>query len=178
LPLLANDAFATALFANPVPEGMWEPLIGLGFIATTAMAIWWIYAQRIWQGIVLLFAASGISVWLLGMVIAPKVLHYTQSDLMAFYTEKRKEDCYLRPMHFHTYAHLYYGEAQPKRNPKSLDLEWLVNGQVDKPVYFIARVTDVDQVNRWFPHVQVTEHRGPYVIMQRTDAGYPFQRYF
>jgi hypothetical protein len=127
---------------------------------------------------VLLFAASGIAVWLLGMVIAPKILHYTQSDLMAFYTEKRTEDRYLRPMHFHTYAHLYYGEAQPKRNPKSLDLEWLVNGQVDKPVYFIARVTDVDQVNRWFPHVQVTEHRGPYVIMQRTDAGYPFQRYF
>ncbi len=178
LPLLANDAFATALFANPVPEKIWEPLIGLGFIATTAMAIWWIYAQRIWQGIVLLFAASGIAVWLLGMVIAPKILHYTQSDLMAFYTEKRTEDCYLRPMHFHTYAHLYYGESQPNRNPKSLELAWLVNGQVDKPVYFIARVTDIDQVHRWFPHIQVTDQRGPYVIMQRTDAGYAFQRYF
>ena len=178
LPLLANDAFATSMFANPVPERIWEPLIGLGFITATAVAIWLIYVQRIWQGIVLLFAASGIAVWLLGMVIAPKILHYTQSDLMAFYNEKRTEDCYLRPMHFHTYAHLYYGELQPIRNPKSLELAWLVNGQVDKPVYFIARLTDIDQVHRWCPNVQVTEQRGPYVIMQRTDAGYAFQRYF
>ena len=178
LTLLANDAFATELFANAVQERIWEPLIGLCFILTTLTALWWIYAQLIWQGIALLFATSGIVVWLLGIIIAPKILYYTQSDLMAFYTEKRTEDCYLRPMHFHTYAHLYYGEAQPKCNPKSLDLAWLVNGQVDKPVYFIARITDIDQVHRWFPHVQVTEHRGPYVIMQRTDASYPFQRYF
>ncbi len=178
LTLLADDSFATALFTNPVQERIWEPLIGLCFILITLTALWWIYAQRIWQGIALLFATSGIVVWLLGIIIAPKILYYTQSDLMAFYNEKRTEDCYLRPMHFHTYAHLYYAEAQPKSNPKSLDLAWLVNGQVDKPVYFIARGTDIDQVHRWFPHIQVTEQRGPFVIMQRTDTGYTFQRYF
>lgn len=172
MPLLRSDAFASAMFAHDVAESWWHPLIGLGFLIGIGSALYLLRKGRARVGLPVMFLTTGLTVWAVGIVVAPKVIHYTQHDLMQFYDQKRVERCYLQPMHFHTYAHLYYGQKQPPEDTLSRDLAWMVNGPVDRPVYFIVRNTDIDQVHRWFAHIQVTDQRGPFVIMQRTDEGY------
>lgn len=174
LPLLEKDAFALAMFTKDVPEHWWEPMIGLMFVIGATGAIILLRKGRPHIGVPLLFVTTFVTVWLIGVVIAPKIEHYTQRDLVEFYQEKSGERCYLRPMHFHSYAHLFYGEARPALDPRSLEVNWLANGHVDRPVYFIARNRDIDRVHYWFPHIQQTERRGPFVIMERTDGSYLF----
>lgn len=172
IPLLERDVFAATMFAKDVEEAAWQPLIGLGFMLGTGMSLWLMRKRQTKLGIPLLFATTGIVVWLIGLVIAPKILHYTQSDLIDFYREKREEHCYLRPLHFHTYAHLYYGEVRPERDSRAVEVNWQALDDVDRPVYFIARKKDIDQVHYWFPNIHVIEKRGPFVIMERRDARY------
>ncbi|MCF8258038.1 MAG: glycosyltransferase family 39 protein [Flavobacteriales bacterium] len=176
LPLLEKDIFAHTMFAKQVPERPWEPLIGLFFLAGGLFSLWMLRKGRSDTGIPLLFGTTFITVWLIGVVIAPKIEQYTQRDLVEFYRGKSTERCYLRPLHFHSYAHLFYGEARPDLGPQSREVNWLALESVDRPVYFIARNKDIGQVHRWFPHIQVTEERGPFVIMERTDPGYPFRK--
>ncbi len=174
LKLLEGDIFAHAMFAKDVPEQRWEPLIGILFLVGALSALWMLRKGQIDKGTPLLFGTTFITVWLIGIVIAPKIEQYTQYDLVEFYREKSDEHCYLRPLHFHSYAHLFYGEAKPDPDPRSREVNWLALEKVDRPVYFIARNKDIGQVHRWFPHIQVIEERGPFVIMERTDEGYPF----
>lgn len=175
LPLLEKDPFAHAMFSKEVAEGVWEPLIGVFFITGCTMALNALRHGNYERGIPVLFGSTLATVWLIGAVTAPKIEAYTQRDLVEFYTEKSGERCYLRPLHFHSYAHLYYGEAIPDMDERSREVNWLALEKVDRPVYFIARNRDIGQVHYWFPHIQVIEQRGPFVIMERTDEGYPFR---
>lgn len=169
LPLLKQDIFAHAMLSKEVAERPWEPLIGLMFMAGAGTALLLLRKSDVEKGIPLLFGTTFITVWLIGVVIAPKIEQYTQGDLVQFYRERSTEHCYLRPLHFHSYAHLFYGEATPDLDPNSYEVNWLALEAVDRPVYFIARNRDIHKVHYWFPHIQVTEERGPWVIMQRED---------
>lgn len=172
LPLLEKDIFALVMFSKNVSEAWWEPLIGILFLLGSGSALWLFYRGTVKRGIPLLFGTSAISVWLLGVLIGPKVDTYVQSDLMGFYEEKSTESCYIVPQLFNSYAHLFYGKVMPYENPDSYDLEWLVYKDIDRPAYFIARNRDVATVRDWFPHFQVVEERGPWAIMERTDEYY------
>lgn len=170
MPLLEGDPFASAMFSKEVAEHPLEPLVGIFFLSGAGTGLWLLYRNRPKRALPLLFGTTLVSVWLIGVVIAPKIEHYTQRDLVEFYQEKSRERCYLRPMHFYSYAHLFYGEARPDIDPRSHEVNWLATGHPDRPVYFIARNRDIGKVHYWFPHIQVTEERGPWVIMQRQKA--------
>jgi len=170
LPLLEHDIFAHALLSRTVAEHPMEPLIGLLFILGSVSGVVMMARGRLRTGIPLLLGTAGITVWLLGVVIAPKVEQHTQRDVIDFYREKSTEHCYLQPLHFRTYAHLFYGEAMPDVHPRSREVNWLALESTDRPVYFIIRKGDEHKVHRWFTHIQVVEERGAWLIMQREDA--------
>jgi hypothetical protein len=45
---------------------------------------------------------------------------------------------------------------------------------VDKPVYFVSRLQDLETNMSFFPHLKEVHRKGGYVILERTDEGYPF----
>ena len=51
---------------------------------------------------------------------------YSQRAAIEFYKSNSGEDCYVQPLGFKSYAHLFYGDKQPQQNPLSYDKEWLV----------------------------------------------------
>lgn len=170
LPLLVEQEFAFAMLSQQVPEHPMEPLLGVLFLLGAITSFLLIYKQRPRSGIISLLIVTGMTVWLLGLFISPKIESYVQRDIVDFYEEKSTERCYLRPMHFHSYAHLFYGRAVPDIDPRSRDVNWLATGHPDRPVYFIVRKGDVPRVHYWFPHIQVLEERGAWLIMQRQAA--------
>jgi hypothetical protein len=46
---------------------------------------------------------------------------------------------------FKTYADKFYARKRPPDNPKSYDKEWLLKGDVDKPVYFVSKNTQLQK---------------------------------
>lgn len=175
LELLKNDPLAFGNFSQNVPDGTLDPLISLFFMFVGMGATFLIYIGKSEKGIIGLFGTSLITVTLLSVLIAPKIDRYAQSSLFDFYEEKAGS-AYLQPLAFHSYAHLFYGKRTSIEVEETNRLEWMVRGKVDKPIFFICRPQDLKATQRFFKHLEVTDHKGGYLILERTDENYPFLR--
>jgi len=133
-----KDPFAIGnLSANFTVAG-WDYLAGPVLIA--GVLLFAILFKRNFQAAVLiLFVSMILTVQLLSYSLVPKIEEMTQGAAVRFYTEKGKEDAYMLPYGFKSFAYLFYGKKMPGYNPESLDESWLLTGSVDKPVYIIAK---------------------------------------
>ena len=94
-----------------------------------------------------LFFMSAMLVSYLIILIAfvPKIEAYTQSAVIEFYESKANEDCYVTPVGYKSYAHLFYTQKQAQENPNHSNLNWLLNQETDKAVYCILKITKSDE---------------------------------
>jgi 4-amino-4-deoxy-L-arabinose transferase-like glycosyltransferase len=173
LSLLEANSLAFGNFNQNIPDRWFEPLIGLGFMVAAMASAFLLLIGKTKKGIYGLFGSTLITVSLLSIFIGPKMDRYLQKPLFDFYKEHAASS-YLAPIGFHSYAHLYYGqrtriEAQPED-----ELKWMIFEKVDKPIYFISRAHDLETTLVYFPHLQEIDRKGGYVILERTDEGYPF----
>jgi 4-amino-4-deoxy-L-arabinose transferase-like glycosyltransferase len=121
---------------------------------------------------VILFVATGIIVPLALVRIAPKIERYTQATPIAFYESLRGCRCYVAPLGFKSYAHLFYARVSPENSAQAArvapDLfeEWLLSGAIDRPAYFVAKI---DKADRWRsrPGLQVIGERNGFVFFRR-----------
>lgn len=174
LTFLEPNTLAYGNFSQQIPDGILDPFIGLLFLLCGMSASFLIYLGKSRIGIIGLFATSLVTVSLLSIVIVPKIDRYNQSELFKFYEEKA-ETSYLQPLGFHSYAHLFYGKKKPIPVETDDELKWMVFEKVDRPVYFISRLEDVSNAQRYFPWLKVTDRKGGYAVLERTDENYPFR---
>ena len=121
---------------------------------------------------VILFGATAIIVPLALARIAPKIERYTQATPIAFYESLRGCDCYVAPLGFKSYAHMFYGRIPPERSARAAGVapdryeEWLLSGAIDRPVYFVSKV---DRADRWRdqPGIRVIGERNGFVFLRR-----------
>ena len=94
-----------------------------------------------------LFFMSAMLVSYLIILIAfvPKIEAYTQSAVIEFYESKANEDCYVTPVGYKSYAHLFYTQKQAQENPNHSNLNWLLDKETDKAVYCILKITKSDE---------------------------------
>jgi len=173
LELLKNDPLAYGNFSQTVPDGRFDPFIGLFFLFAGMGSVVLIQLSKTRSGIIGLFGTTLITVTLLSVFIAPKIDRYTQTALFDFYKEKSNE-AYIQPLSFRSYANLFYSNKQPTVIPDDDELHWLLTAKVDKPVYIILRPQNVQTNLGWFPNLEEIDRKGGYVIMERTDSNYPF----
>lgn len=111
-----------------------------GTVLIVGVLIFSILFKRNFQAAVLtLFVSMIVTVQLLSYSLVPKIEEMTQGAAVRFYTEKGREDVYMLPYGYKSFAYLFYGKKMPGYNPESLNEEWLLSGPVDKPVYIIAK---------------------------------------
>jgi 4-amino-4-deoxy-L-arabinose transferase-like glycosyltransferase len=137
---LIRDKFAVACLENPVPWTGFEFLLGVGYMAALAASLALFIKKRPVAASFALFGSSAVCLFLFMLVFAPKIEAYSQGGPVAFYKEHSSGDVYVRAL-FKSYADLFYSRKKPGANPRSHDKEWLLKGDIDKPAYFVARVT-------------------------------------
>ncbi|MCB9192369.1 MAG: glycosyltransferase family 39 protein [Flavobacteriales bacterium] len=173
LNLLKNDALAYGNFSQHVPDLWFEPFIGFSFMVFGMGSVFLITIGRSEKGVYGLFGTTLITVWLLSVFIAPKIDKYTQTSLFDFYREKGSA-VYFHPLAYRSYAHLFYPKRQQIPQEVDDELKWMILDKVDKPVYFVSRLQDLETTMGFFPQLKEIERKGGYVILERTDEGYPF----
>jgi hypothetical protein len=151
---MVSNPFVRATLAAPVGWSPVDLLVGGAYLvgilyALVALSSGGKDAQR-FAGI--LFVATAIVVPLALARIAPKVERYTQATPIAFYESLRGCDCYIAPLGFKSYAHLFYGRIPPERSARAAGVApdryeaWLLSGPIDRPAYFVSRL---DKADRW-----------------------------
>ena len=135
-----NDPFAAA---NMEAEVLWTGLeiIPGVFLLMILVFFFLQYKQaKKSKAFQTLFLGTASFVFLTLLFIINNIEAYSQRAAIDFFKSKVDEKCYIMPHGYKTYGHLFYADKAPVENPKSYNSDWLLNGDVDRPVYVICKI--------------------------------------
>jgi hypothetical protein len=142
---IIKDPFAIASLNADVSWTGWELLVS-GILVIGLVAFF--FLKKPFTRIAALFIATIIFTFFTMVVFTGKIEGYAQRAPVEFYKQHSEEDCYISTLGFKSYAHLFYGKKLPQDNPLSYDKEWLINGKIDKPAYFVYKMIKKDEYSR------------------------------
>jgi 4-amino-4-deoxy-L-arabinose transferase-like glycosyltransferase len=147
IPLI-DDPFAVAGIMKPVAWGGFEFIFGLLYLVAVIISFWFILKRLFFRAIVIMAAGTGALLFSYMVFVLPKVEAHTQGSLIDFLQSKKGEDAYVMTFGFYSYAPFFYFE-QPNNNiDKRADKAFLLNGNIDKPVFIITKITDQSLIKR------------------------------
>jgi 4-amino-4-deoxy-L-arabinose transferase-like glycosyltransferase len=164
-----KDEFAAANLQADVHWSGYEALISLPLIAGVIIAI--LIAGRM-KKLAYIFVFGSAMIWIVLniLIITPKVEKISQNALIEFCKQRVGENCYVETLGMKSYAHLFYTQKSKPINEKSYDREWLLTGQIDKPVYFILRNRSAARYREKYPGLTLCYEKNGYVFLKR-DIG-------
>lgn len=152
-----------------------EPWVGL-VLFFGLLAAWLLQRRgKLTASIGVLFGSVMLFVALFLPLVAPRIEPYTQGAALDFYESLKGKDVYVKPLTMKSYAHLFYTDKPYHLSgaAKGIAVDawepWLLEGAIDKPAYFVARITDAD---RWrtHPNLRVVRDEGGFVIFERVTS--------
>jgi 4-amino-4-deoxy-L-arabinose transferase-like glycosyltransferase len=161
---LIKDPFAVANLAADVHWSGWEVLVG-GVLGIGILGFFLV--KKTFFKFVSLFSASIIFTFLTMTVFTGKIEGYVQEAVNEFYDQHSKEDCYINTLGFKSYAHLFYGKKMPPENPLSYEKDWLLSGKIDKPAYFVYKMTKKEEYSRIYPQLNILYEQNGFIFAAR-----------
>ena len=80
--------------------------------------------------------------------VLPKIEAHTQGSLIDFLKKHKNEDVYVMNYGFHSYAKFFYFEQPDNNVNKRSDYKYLLDGDIDKPVLIVCKITDTRLTER------------------------------
>ncbi len=154
-----HDDFVLGNLQTPMSWAGWEWAIGLCFIIALCVFVYRQFALG-------LYATMAITLWLYVGFVVPRIEPYIQGAAIDFYKSFEDQDVYINTLGFKSYAHLYYFGKQIPKNQKSYDENWLLNGKVDKPTYFVTKNTEAAQYMT-NPNLSLIKEENGFVFFRR-----------
>ena len=166
---IINDEFA---LANLEAEGGWtgfEFLIGTLFLAVI-LAVFFVFTQRqiLYRAITLWIATLVFMFFSLSTIVF-KVEKYSQGALIEFFKSKSGKDVYLKNLYFKSYASYFYGKTKPAKNNKFYDTKWLLEGDIDKDVYFVTKIQHAYHLEKFADIKIIGEDNGFVFFLRKAE---------
>ena len=151
-----QDPFAVGNLQANVKWTIWESIPGVVYFVAICFALW-LTKKNFRLGIYFLAAVQILIIQFTILHFTPKIEAYTQRSAINFYSSFRGKEVYIQPLGFKSYANLFYAAKTPPKDSLYFDLkhldekvnniprpnqEWLMNGSVDRKVYFVCKVQD------------------------------------
>jgi len=135
-----KDPFAVANLDAQVYWSGWEASIGAFYFVCLLLFLIVEYRNSITAAIIL-YVSTALTLQFTLYLIVPKVEAYVQGAVIEFYESMQGKDVYVESAGYKSYGKYYYTRKTPGFNPKSRNEEWLINGDIDRPVYFASKCT-------------------------------------
>lgn len=187
---LIDDKFAVVSLQTAVHWFGFEWLVGLVFLIFSIYFFVNLHKNK--KYMYGLFATSLATIWLITLLIVPKIEPYSQGPAIEFYESLKGKDVYVETIGFKSYAYLFYTDRQPSHNTADMVtfaknekerrikagaedysfslycLNWMLwKKDLDKPAFFVAKITDVDDIKKYHPDLIKLYHKGGFVFYKR-----------
>jgi 4-amino-4-deoxy-L-arabinose transferase-like glycosyltransferase len=164
LPSYTEPALQHSIAGGSTWNGL-EFLVALVWTSLLVIFAVCAWREQVWRATMLLLVSFSFFISFLVIYVAPRVEPYSQGYLVRAYESLQDEDCYIETVGFKSYAQYFYSRVRPHTNPLAGTRAWLMEGEIDKPAYFMMRSREVEQ----FRHVKLTKvwEEGGYVLMKR-----------
>lgn len=164
---LIKDEFAIENLKANVHWSGYEILPGAIFIAGIVVVLF-LAKNRFYQtAIISLFVLSALVVNSISALIVPKIERYTQGAAIDFYKELQNKDCYVETLGFKSYAHLFYSAKTPGSNANYYNMDWLLTGNIDKPVFFVSKINHAKKFRENYPQLTELYKKNGFVFYER-----------
>lgn len=171
-PFFKNDEFAMANLDAEVNWTMWHLIPGLFMIGVLVAAFYYLNIVKYQRSFLSLFFGTAVFVMLTLMFDINNFESYSQRAAIDFYKSKADEDCYIVTYGFKSYGHLFYAQKRKVTNPESYNIEWLLQGNVDKTVYVVSKITKAAELSR-YPQLIETSRKNGFVFFKRKPTANP-----
>jgi hypothetical protein len=145
----------------------WTPafsLIGFFLLGSIILVLFIIRNTKLKLELISLF--SVVFMFLAIFYITPGAEKISQNASIEFIKEKGKENAYVYSF-FKSYAPPYYSNQQVPDDDRIFDRSWLVNGNIDKNVYFIAKINKKEEIIKLFPRLKFLYEKNGYIFFVR-----------
>jgi 4-amino-4-deoxy-L-arabinose transferase-like glycosyltransferase len=137
-----NDPFAVASLKHAVQWSGFEFIGGLILMIGVFISYRLFVKSNVIGGILTISGSMGITLLFVLYFILPKIEDFTQGPAISFYKSKRNEKCYIESYGFKSYAQYFYSNVQYGLNDQRKIHDWLLNGEIDKTVYYVSKITN------------------------------------
>jgi 4-amino-4-deoxy-L-arabinose transferase-like glycosyltransferase len=171
LPMV-KDKFTYALLTADVKWGGYEWFIGIFYLLVIIIAVFMLIKKKMFPALISLYGGTAVTIFVFLLLIAPKIECYTQGAPIEFEKRLKNKDCYVQVLGFKSYAHYFYAEKRIQNSPfgKSMNQEnwdeWQLNGKIDKPAYFIAKITEKEKYMK-NPNLKLLYEKNGFLFLSR-----------
>jgi hypothetical protein len=166
IPYIKDD-FAIACLNAPVKWNGFEFLIGVAYLIFICISLIIIRQKQFFKGVIILFYATAFCIFFYLKAVVPKIEGYSQAPAINFYKSISGQDAYVTTIGFYSYAPYFYFQKMPGGNSESSNKEWLLNGEIDKPVYIVAKSTEKEMLDK-HPDCRFIKQEGGFIFYYRS----------
>ena len=164
-----KDVFAVANLQADVNWTGFEFIIGLVLLIGVLYYLLTIKIN-IKRGLLAIAISSFLYINLTLIFVITKVEGYTQRAAIDFYKSMQSTDVYVETLGFKSYAHYFYTLKQKEENSESSNKDWLINGDIDKDVYFVSKNDRAESYLNKYPNLKVIGEKNGFVFITRKDV--------
>ncbi len=174
-PLFSRDQFA---LENLKAGSVWcwiHYLPGVVLAISVAAGFYFWKKKNVWRSAEVLFSGGAIFTASALFFYVKNIENYSQNAAIQFYESKSNEDCFVRPVGFKSFAHLFYTKKRAVCGDKTVDdFQNLRFGQPGKKVYFVTKITNLGDLQNCADCRELYRKNG-FVFFERISNGFSTQ---
>lgn len=164
-----KDVFAVANLQADVNWTGFELIIGLVLLIGVLYYLLTIKIN-IKRGLLAIAISSFLYINLTLIFVITKVEGYTQRAAIDFYKSLQDADVYVETLGFKSYAQYFYTLKPKSESLESSNKDWLINGDIDKDVYFVSKNDRAENYLNKYPNLKVIGEKNGFVFITRKDV--------
>jgi 4-amino-4-deoxy-L-arabinose transferase-like glycosyltransferase len=164
--LFSKDTFAMANLDASVHWSGWEIIPAVFLLLVLLYFFWQANKKKYQRAFLVLFSGTAVFVFLTLVFFIARIEKYSQNAAIEFFKEQQGKDSYVLTKAYKSYAHLFYSRKEIPENPKSLNTEWLLRGDIDKDLYISTKINKLYSVED-VPCIRETGRKNGYVFFIR-----------
>lgn len=165
---LIKDDFGKQNVLAPVS---WHWLLGLvGIVFLTGFGLSLYYYRKKNMAIGISIGAVTMLIWLnlVNYFFVPRIQQYSQGPPVQFFIEKSNKNAYLHTWKYKSYAHYFYGKRPIDYPENARNQEWLLKGDIDKPVYVVSKSNNAKELEEYCPDCIILQKKWGFYMYSRT----------
>lgn len=190
-----KDEQVMAILEQDVYWNGLEWMAGFGLFILVAVTTFLLFRKQLTEKLVIIHSiAIALIINIVSISVVPKIEKHIQGGIIGFYKELQGRDVYVQPLHFKSYAHLFYARVQPpdtsdqlfrqrqkflaesgvreitelngqERSVFNLKMSnYLLTTPLDKPVYLVIEKRKLHKLTPYSDRIKPVKNAGPFAV--------------
>ncbi len=164
--------FVRSLKTTELVWSGWEFGVGMLYLGVVIYGWMQLRLANTFKAVTIVSYGTAICLFLTAVSLVKNIERLSQGGAIAFYERFAGQDVYIKSLHHKSYAQHFYFQRPFTETAKRDNSDWLLNGPIDKPAYFVSKVKDKENISIEHSDLKLIDEKGGYLLWQRLPKDY------